>query len=56
MNQMLAIITSVLVLGLFMAIGFVSVKSGYVKKESTSYLSHIVTRVVFPIWIMSNLL
>lgn len=56
MNQMIAIITSVTVLGLFMAIGFVSVKSGYVKKESTSYLSHIVTRVVFPIWIMSKLL
>lgn len=56
MNQMLAIISSVTVLGIFMAIGFVSVKSGYVKKEATSFLSHIVTRLVFPIWIMSKLL
>ena len=56
MDQMLAIISSVTVLGLFMAIGFISVKTGYVKKEATSFLSHIVTRVVFPIWIMSKLL
>ncbi len=56
MNQMLAIISSVTVLGLFMAIGFISVKSKYVKKEATSFLSHIVTRIVFPIWIMSKLL
>ncbi|MBQ6809304.1 MAG: AEC family transporter [Clostridia bacterium] len=56
MNQISAIISSVSVLGIFMAIGFISVKSGYVKKEATSFLSHIVTRLVFPIWIMSKLL
>ena len=55
-SETIAIITSVIVLGFFMAIGFVSVKSGYVKKEATSYLSHILTRIVFPIWIMSKLL
>ena len=55
-SETIAIITSVIVLGVFMAIGFVSVKSGYVKKEATSYLSHILTRIVFPIWIMSKLL
>lgn len=56
MNQVTVIISSVLVLGLFMAIGYISVKSNYVKKESTSFLSHIVTRIIFPIWIMSKLL
>ena len=56
MNQVTTIMSSVMLLGLFMAIGFISIKTGYVKKEATSFLSHIVTRLVFPIWIMSKLL
>lgn len=39
-----------------MAIGFISVKIGYVKKETTAYVAHIVTRIVFPAWIVAKLL
>ncbi|MBR3839328.1 MAG: AEC family transporter [Clostridia bacterium] len=52
----MAALKAISILSLFVAIGFATTKTGYVKKETGSYLAHIVTKLVMPIWIMSTLL
>lgn len=56
MNSAMAALKAISILSLFVAIGFATMKTGYVKKETGSYLAHIVTKLVMPIWIMSTLL
>ena len=55
MNSAMAALKAISILSLFVAIGFATMKTGYVKKETGSYLAHIVTKLVMPIWIMSTL-
>ena len=56
MDSAMAALKAISILSLFVAIGFVTMKSGYVRKETGGYLAHIVTKLVMPIWIMSTLL
>ena len=56
MDSALAAFKAISILTFFVAIGFVTMKTGYVKKETGSYLAHIVTKLVMPVWIMSTLL
>lgn len=56
MDNAIAALKAVSVLSFFVAIGFVALKTGYVKKETGSYLAHTVTRLIMPIWIIATLL
>ncbi|MBR5721551.1 MAG: AEC family transporter [Clostridia bacterium] len=56
MDEIITVIQCVLVLGLFMAGGFISVKTGYISKDAASSVSKIVTRLMFPAWLCSKLL
>jgi len=41
---------------MFMAAGFISVKTGYISKDAAGAVSKIVTRLMFPAWLASKLL
>ena len=56
MSEILTIIQCVAVLGMFMAAGFISVKTGYISKDAAGAVSKIVTRLMFPAWLASKLL
>ena len=56
MGEILTIIQCVAVLGMFMAAGFISVKTGYISKDAASAVSKIVTRLMFPAWLAAKLL
>jgi len=55
-EQVLTIVQSVLVLAIFMAVGFVAVKVGYVRKEVGFSISALVTRFMYPAWAISKVL
>ena len=56
MDNAIAAFKAVSILSFFVAIGFIALKTGYVKKETGSFLAHTVTRIVMPIWIVATLL
>ena len=56
MDEIITVIQCVLVLGLFMAGGFASVKTGYISGDAASSVSKIVTRLMFPTWLAAKLL
>ena len=56
MEEIITVIQCVLVLGLFMTAGFITVKTGYISKDAASSVSKIVTRLMFPAWLASKLL
>jgi predicted permease len=56
MDEIITVIQCVLVLALFMAGGFISVKTGYISKDAAASVSKIVTRLMFPAWLAAKLL
>ena len=56
MDEIITVIQCVLVLAIFMAGGYISVKTGYISKDAASSVSKIVTRLMFPAWLASKLL
>jgi len=56
LEQVAIISTRVIILALFIVLGFIVIKTKYVKKDAVPFVANIISRIMFPMWLAAKLL